>query len=140
MGLRERIENNVTVWFLGAVVTGFVAGIGTYESVLRIAHLEVVTQAQQEQHEMLLTKDRFLSLYLRYALANLPPFSFEASDEQRKAARQNLDEYMLQYIENADKSESQVAVGKGQGTQTTISFPDGSQWIVPPAFSAATAD
>ena len=47
---------------------------------------------------------------------------------------------MLGYIDAADKSESIVAVGKGQGRQTTISFPDGSQWVVPPGFEAATRD
>ena len=58
----------------------------------------------------------------------------------RAAARAQLDEYILEYIDEADKSESLVRVGKGQGKQTTISFPDGSRWTVPPTFKAATAD
>ena len=140
MGLKERIEKNAAIWFLGAVFTGFAAGIGTYEGVLRIAKLEVVSQDRQQQHEMLLTKDRFLSLYLRYALAHLEPFRFEATDEDRITAREKLDEYMLKYIDKADKSDSLVAVGKGHGTQTTIRFLDGSTWNVPPDFRAATED
>ena len=140
MGLKEQIENNAVIWFLGAVVASFLAGIGAYEGILRIAKLEVVSQDRQQHYEMLVTKDRFMSLYLRYALSHLEPFKFEVTDEDRKAAKKNLDEYMLKYIESADKLESIVAVGKGHGKQTTISFPDGSDWVVPPAFRAATKD
>jgi hypothetical protein len=140
MGLKERIENNAVVWFLGAVVACFLAGIGTYEGILRIAKLEVVSQDRQQRYEMLVTKDRFMSLYLRFALAHLEPFKFEVTNEDRQAAKEKLDKYMLEYIENADKSESIVAVGKGHGKQTTIKFPDGSIWVVPPAFRAATGD
>ena len=140
MGLKERVENNAVIWFLGAIISGFLAGIGVYEGVLRIAKLEVISQDREQRYEMLLTKDRFLSLYLRYALANLEPFKFDATEEDRKVAREKLDEYMMKYVDSADKSESIVAVGKGHGKQTTINFPDGSIWIVPPDFKAATKD
>ena len=140
MGLKQRIEDNPAIFFLGAIVAGFLAGIGAYDATLRIARLEVVSQSRLADHEMLRTKDQFMSLYLRWALMHLPPFGFEHTDEEREAAQQKLDAYMLGYIDTADKSESIVAVGKGQGRQTTISFPDGSQWVVPPAFEAATAD
>ena len=140
MSLKERVEQNVVVWFLGAIVTGFLAGIGTYEAVLRIAKLEVMSQNQRQRYEMLLIKDRFQSLYLRYALAHLEPFKFEATDEDRKAAKAQLDEYILNYIHKADQTESTVAVGKGHGKQTTLEFPDGSVWVVPPDFRAATAE
>jgi len=140
MGLKKQIENNVVIWLLGAVVTAFLAGIGTYEGILRIAKLEVVDRDRQQRYEMLLTKDRFLSLYLRYALAHLEPFCLEATDGDREAAREVLDEYVMKYVDSADRSESTVAVGKGHGKQTTITFPDGSEWIVPPAFRAATED
>ena len=43
MTLKERVENNPVVWLLGALLTGFGAGIATYEGILRIAHLEVVS-------------------------------------------------------------------------------------------------
>lgn len=140
MGLSQRVKDSPVVFFLGALAAGFAAGIGGYDATLRIARLEVVSQDRLADHEMLRTKDRFLSLYLRWALANLPPFAFEITDEDRYAAQQKLDAFMLEAIDAADKSESMVAVGKGQGRQTTITFPDGSQWSVPPAFSAATAD
>jgi hypothetical protein len=140
MGLKEQVQNNAAIWFLGAIITGFLAGIGAYKGILQIAKSEVISQGQWQRYEMLSTKDRFLSLYLRYALKNLEPFRFEFTEEERKAARDKLDEYMLEYIDAADKSEAIVAVGKGQGTQTTINFPDGSIWIVPPDFRAATAD
>jgi hypothetical protein len=140
MNLAQRVKDNPVVFFLGALATGFVAGIGAYDATLRIARLDVVNETRLADYEMLRTKDRFLSLSLRWALISLPPFRFEHSDEERRAAQDALDAYMLEYIEAADKSESIVAVGKGQGTQATISFPDGSQWAVPPAFRAATGD
>ena len=51
MKLKERVENNPVVWLLGALVTGFGAGIGTYEGILRIAHLEVVSAMNSEAQE-----------------------------------------------------------------------------------------
>ncbi len=73
-------------------------------------------------------------------LAHLEPFRFEQTDEDRQLARQRLDEYMQKYVDEGDKMESIVAIGKGQGTQTTLTFPDGSVWVVPPGFHAATRD
>ena len=76
-------------------------------------HIRYDSQERMTRCEMLLTKDRFLSLYLRYALAHLPPFGIEKNDDDRSIARQNLDDYLLKYVDQADKSESIVAVGKG---------------------------
>ena len=61
------------------------------------------------------------------------------SNKDRRVARERLDEYILKYVDNADKSESMVAVGKGHGKQTTITFSDGSEWKVPPDFRGAAA-
>ena len=36
--LRERIENNPAVFFLGAIVAGFIAGMAAYESLLQITN------------------------------------------------------------------------------------------------------
>jgi hypothetical protein len=49
MTLKERIENNLTIWFLGAIVTGFVAGVGAYQGILSIAQLEVVQKGVGSQ-------------------------------------------------------------------------------------------
>ena len=95
-------------------------------------------QNQHQRYEMLLTKDRFLSLYLRYALNHLPPFRFEVTDEEREASRKTLDEYMSKFIKESYKTESIVRIGKGQGKQVTIEFFDGTKWAVPPGFRAAT--
>lgn len=42
MSLKEKIENNIAMFFLGTIITGFLAGIGTYKAILEIAKLEVV--------------------------------------------------------------------------------------------------
>jgi hypothetical protein len=49
MSLREKIEDNLTIWLLTMLVTGFVAGIATYKAILEIAQLEVVPKAKAEQ-------------------------------------------------------------------------------------------
>jgi hypothetical protein len=48
--LKERIENNLTVWFLGILLAGFLAGLGTYKGILEIAHLQVVTQGSEDKN------------------------------------------------------------------------------------------
>lgn len=151
MGLKERIESNAVAWLLGTIVVGFGAGIGAYDFVVRVAGLEVVPKTagetcKQEVDELknrgvAQTKQiRFLSLYLRYALANLEPFKSREDDQSRETFRTVLDEYMLKFIDESEKVESTVAIGKGHGTQVTVTFPDGSKWDVPPGFKAATKD
>lgn len=48
MSLRKRIEDNVVVWLLGTLLTGFLAGITCYRAILEIAHLEVVPATSVE--------------------------------------------------------------------------------------------
>lgn len=44
LGLRQRVENHPLVFFLSALFTGFVAGLGCYHGILEIAHLKVVRE------------------------------------------------------------------------------------------------
>jgi len=74
-------------------------------------------------------KERFLSLFLRYE---------QAKDFKKKSfAREALDEYIEKFIDESDRFESTIGVGKGAGKQTTINFPDKTSWIVPPDFRSA---
>ncbi len=41
--LREQLENHPAVFFLGAILAGFLAGIGGYESVLRISNQTTIS-------------------------------------------------------------------------------------------------
>ena len=68
MGLKERIENNLVIWFLGALLTGFLSGVGTYEAVLRIAHLDVVPANSYLKKEML--RDNKLLIQKLHTLIN----------------------------------------------------------------------
>ena len=148
MTLRDRVENNIGLWFLGAVCTGFLGGIAAYSAVLEMARLEVVSKRTVEEYEAgsekvegqlasLRNKERFLSVYLRYALANMPPGSGTSSETERDAARAELERMMTTYVSRSTDPASNVTVGKGQGSQTIITFPDGSRWQVPPEFDAA---
>ena len=44
MTLRERVENNLVIFFLGVLVVGFLAGITVYEGIIEIANLSVVSK------------------------------------------------------------------------------------------------
>jgi hypothetical protein len=44
MSLKQRIEESPVIYFLGALVTGYLAGFGTYDAILRIAKLDTVQQ------------------------------------------------------------------------------------------------
>jgi hypothetical protein len=83
---------------------------------------------------------RFLSLYLRYAQSNLEPFKYSDEYRDTQAFRTALDDYILKFIDESEKAESTVGIGKGHGTQVTVTFADGSKWDVPPGFKAATKD
>ena len=43
--LKESIEQNAAIWFLGALLTGFLSGLGAYKGIQEIAGLKVVPQA-----------------------------------------------------------------------------------------------
>ena len=49
MTLRDRIENKLTVWLLGTLLTGFLAGIATYRTVLEMAQLKTISSAEYQQ-------------------------------------------------------------------------------------------
>jgi hypothetical protein len=51
MSLREKIENNLIVWLFSTLLAGFMAGVGTYKTILEVAQLEVVSKAKLEQLE-----------------------------------------------------------------------------------------
>ena len=41
--LKERVENNLVVLFLAAIVTGFLSGIAAYQGVLKISGQTTIT-------------------------------------------------------------------------------------------------
>ena len=49
LSIKERIERNVTVWFLGTLLTGFLAGVGMYSAIQDMAGLRVVPAAELDQ-------------------------------------------------------------------------------------------
>lgn len=49
MSLKEKIENNTTIWLLSTLLAGSVAGIAAYKSVLEIAKPPVVNEAELAQ-------------------------------------------------------------------------------------------
>ena len=46
--IKNRVEQNVTVWLLGTLLTGFLSGIGVYRAVQDMAGLGVVAVADLE--------------------------------------------------------------------------------------------
>ncbi len=47
MGLKQTFENHPVIWMLGMLVTAFLAGIGAYDSILRISGSQVVARDVQ---------------------------------------------------------------------------------------------
>src|SRR5262249_8297742 len=116
VGLKEKIESNPVAWMLGTLVVGFAAGIGADEFVIRVAQLEVTSKADIEaskkevddlkSKQAAQTKQiRFLSYYLRYALANLQPFKGREEYQDVAGFRSKLDDYMLKFIDESEKTE-----------------------------------
>ena len=46
--IEDIVKNNVVVWLLGMLFAGFLAGIGTYQAIIEIAHLKVISLAKWE--------------------------------------------------------------------------------------------
>ena len=49
MNIKEWMLKQPTLYILGTLLIGFCAGIGTYEAILRIAKLEVVSKAESDK-------------------------------------------------------------------------------------------
>ncbi len=61
MNFRERIEDNLVVWLLGTLLTGFLAGVGAYKAILETAQLEVVPRVKLEQLQATASSSRAAS-------------------------------------------------------------------------------
>lgn len=48
MSIKDKIENNVTIWLLGTLLTGFMAGMASYGSIQKIGKLKVITIAEYD--------------------------------------------------------------------------------------------
>lgn len=53
--LRQQVEENVVVWLLGVLLTGFLAGIGTLKAIHEFAGLETVPKSDRKAYEEKLT-------------------------------------------------------------------------------------
>ena len=51
--IKETVENNIVVWMLGTLLTGFLAGISTYEGAQKIMKLTTITHDRLIQLEEL---------------------------------------------------------------------------------------
>ena len=56
--LKESIENNLAVFFLGALLAGFLSGIAAYETTLRIAGRTTISTEAFKSQELELNKAR----------------------------------------------------------------------------------
>lgn len=49
MNIKDKVEQNVIVWLLGTLLTGFGSGIATYKAVIEIADLRVVPSSEDPE-------------------------------------------------------------------------------------------
>ncbi len=91
------------------------------------------------------TKERFLSLYLRYLIADSDKFELspEERDKARATAREHYMAYVTDLLRKADDVKHEIDVtglylGKGGGKDASVKFGyDGSVWPVPPELGFA---
>lgn len=68
------------------------------------------------------TKERFLSLYLRYLIA----VRANAEPAEQDEARQAFDDFIRQFVDSKE-----LIIHKGGGRLATIKFSDGTSWEIP---------
>jgi len=112
MSLKEKIENNITVFLLGTLVTGFLAGIGTYKAILEIAKLEVVSEGRLNQKsdssqleevtkkiiQDMTNRDMDVETGVKYALAKIGKPAITQLIVALKAKDKNLREMAALYL------------------------------------------
>jgi len=137
------------LWALIGVVAGLVAGacalgykvssmatdpkLAEKEAQLTAAKLEIEKKTDELKKATtetgdLGTKERFLSLYLRYLIANRQGDSAES-----QSARQALDEFVRQFVDAKE-----LVIRKGGGRLATIKFSDGTSWELPAELHAVS--
>ncbi|MDH3348638.1 MAG: hypothetical protein OEM02_11150 [Desulfobulbaceae bacterium] len=78
-GIKDKIENNITLWLLGTLFTGFMAGIGTYEGALKIMNLQKINT---DRLTILEEKSKNQSTYnFNKHIDNLPSYVGESEIE-----------------------------------------------------------
>ena len=73
-GIKEKIENNIVVWMLGTLLTGFLAGIGTYKGALEIMSLETVGKERLKQLESAVPSSASTGLSVGFYSVALPVY------------------------------------------------------------------
>ena len=123
-------------WGLLVVVIGFVAGAFTLGYKLQLSATEVQLEKKAlevESFRGLQAKERFLSLYLRYLIADNEAISQPTSDNSRNAGKAVTDLviYVDVLVREGDATPGDVRIGKG-GAMTSITFGyDGTVWKLP---------
>jgi hypothetical protein len=86
MNLRERIEDNLTVWLLGTLLTGFLTGLGAYKQILEIAQLEVIPKVKLEQLQAAASQVTHMTQANGLKVDAAEPTPKEASDSTGEAS------------------------------------------------------
>jgi len=72
MKIEDKIKQNIVIWFLGTLLTGFVSGIAVYEAIIKISKLDVVRLDNYIKKEELsnnyVKKEKFNNLNQKYDL------------------------------------------------------------------------
>lgn len=116
MKLRDRIEENIVVWFLGTVVVSFGGGFGAYQAFLESARMDVVSQGTYIKLELVTdqvirwdpeiaqyvsdsTKDSYVKVIPQ---KDLPILSYLES-ENRRLLRYRFQQAKAQIIQSSRK-------------------------------------
>jgi len=85
MTIRERVEQNIAVWLLGTLLTGFLSGIAAYKAIQEMAGLKTLTAAEHRELESEVVR---LREELKQA-ANRPQPTKNVEQQEPQALRAN---------------------------------------------------
>jgi hypothetical protein len=102
MKLRDRVENNPAIFFAGAVVSGFLAGVGLYAGGLKVMNYEAVSSSYLEDLKQKAAEPKVAPIVQRWLHIN------GVSGLEGYAARLNIDVngLLLSFPNNATYSRS----------------------------------
>jgi hypothetical protein len=94
MALKDIVENNPVLLSLSLLLAGFVAGVTTYDAILRIAHLETVSASQLKEQEGTIAELKQAAVESTQKIATLTidtkNLSYQLDDQKKLLSRELL--------------------------------------------------
>jgi hypothetical protein len=108
MALKDIVENNPVLLSLSLLLAGFIAGITTYDAILRIAHLETVSASQLKEQEDTIAKSKQEAVESAQKIATLTidikNLSYQLDDQRKLISHEMLSQLDGDWINQNPKT------------------------------------